>query len=185
MRNKKTYRYIIALLACFSLTACEKFLDSKPKDFLSPVNYYDTEERINFALNGVYDVLGQRGMYGDALISRMGTEADEGFYALRSFKGPQIYDFSSSDSYVTTLWQLLYDGINRANILIENVDRANLTTEKRDDILGQAKFLRGYYYFLLVSNWSDVPVILTATSSATGASATGAVSTSSAAETGL
>ena len=166
VNNRKRYRYVLALLTCIGFASCEKFLDSKPKDFLSPVNYYNTEEQINFALNAVYDVLGQRGMYGDALISRMGTEADEGFYAVRSFKGPQVYDFSSSDSYVTTLWQLLYDGINRANILIENIDKPNLTKEKRNDILGQAKFLRAYYYFLLVSNWGDVPVIMNATSSA-------------------
>ncbi|MBS1562880.1 MAG: RagB/SusD family nutrient uptake outer membrane protein [Bacteroidetes bacterium] len=162
----KKYAIIAALLICCSLGACKKFLDTTPQDFLSPENYYQTEEQINYALNGVYDVLGQRGMYGDALISRMGTEADEGFYAVSSFKGPQTYEFSTSDSYVTTLWQLLYDGINRANLLIEHIDEPVMSAENRADVLGQAKFLRAYYYFLLVSNWGDVPLILTATSSA-------------------
>ncbi|WP_256009144.1 RagB/SusD family nutrient uptake outer membrane protein [Desertivirga xinjiangensis] len=164
--NIRIFYSVPVFLACFFLSACEKFLESKPKDFLSPENYYNTEEQINFALNGVYDVLGQRGMYGDALISRMGTEADEGFYAVSTFRGPQVYDFSTSDTYVTTLWQLLYDGINRANMLIENIDKPDMTDESRADILGQAKFLRAYYYFLLVSNWGDVPLILKATSSA-------------------
>lgn len=166
---KKIFYLIVALLT-FSVSSCKKFLDTTPSDFLSPVNYYDTADKLNYALDGVYDILGQRGVYGDALISRMGTEADEGFYAVSTFSGPQVYNHSASDSYVTTLWQLLYDGINRANLLIENIDKPAMDENARRSILGQAKFLRAYYYFLLVSNWGDVPLILKATSSANNTS---------------
>ncbi|WP_432714934.1 RagB/SusD family nutrient uptake outer membrane protein [Pedobacter sp.] len=148
------------------ISSCKKFLETDPKDFLSPANYYNTEEQLNFALNGVYDILGQRAVYGDALISRMGTEADEGFYAVANFTGTQIYNHSTSDTYVLNLWQLMYDGINRANLVLENVDKPEMTQVKRDHIKGQAQFLRAYYHFILVSNWGDVPLILKATSSA-------------------
>lgn len=162
--------YILLTILIGSASSCKKFLDTKPTDFLSPVNYYDTAEKLNYALDGVYDILGQRGVYGDALISRMGTEADEGFYAISTFSGPQVYNHSTSDSYVTTLWQLLYDGINRANILIDNINKPTMDENARRNILGQAKFLRAYYYFLLVSNWGDVPLTLTPTSSANNTS---------------
>jgi len=158
--------YLLIVSLTFCVSSCKKFLETTPTDFLSPVNYYDTEVQLNYALNGVYDILGQRGVYGDALISRMGTEADEGFYAVTTFNGPQIYNHSTSDAYVTTLWQLLYSGINRANVLIENINKPVMDENKRTVILGQAKFLRAYYYFLLVSNWGDVPLIMTATASA-------------------
>jgi hypothetical protein len=148
------------------ISSCKKALESDPKDFLSPANYYNTEEQLNFALNGVYDILGQRAVYGDALISRMGTEADEGFYAASTFSGPQVYSHSTSDTYVLNLWQLMYDGINRANILLENVDKPVMEQAKRDQIRGEAQFLRAYYYFILVSNWGDVPLVLKSTSSA-------------------
>lgn len=162
---KKIFTLLLIPLLC-GLSSCKKFLDSKPKDFISPGNYYTTEEQLNFALNGVYDVLGQRALYGDALISRMGTEADEGFYATSNFAGPQVYNHSTADTYVLNLWQLLYDGINRANVLLENTDKPVMDETKRAAIRGEAKFLRAYYYFLLVSNWGDVPLILKATSSA-------------------
>ncbi|GGH20197.1 starch-binding protein [Sphingobacterium alkalisoli] len=158
-RNITLYLPIFALISFLTLGSCDRFLDSVPKDFLSPENYYENEEQINFALNGVYDVLGNRSMYGDVLISRMGTEADEGFYAVSTFRGPQVYDFSSSDPYVTNLWKILYDGINRANMVIGYIDKPELSSENRANILGQAKFLRAYYYFLLVSNWGSVPLI--------------------------
>ena len=162
---KKIFTLLLIPFLC-GLSSCKKFLDSTPKDFISPGNYYTTEEQLNFALNGVYDILGQRALYGDALISRMGTEADEGFYAVSNFAGPQIYSHSTADTYVLNLWQLLYDGINRANILLENANKPTMDETKRTAILGEAKFLRAYYYFLLVSNWGDVPLILKATSSA-------------------
>ena len=148
------------------VSSCKKFLETTPEDFISPANYYNTEEQLNFALNGVYDILGQRALYGDALIGRMGTEADEGFYAVSTFSGPQVYNHSTSDTYVLNLWQLLYDGINRANVLLENINKPAMTEAGRNQIRGQAQFLRAYYYFLLVSNWGDVPLILSATSSA-------------------
>jgi hypothetical protein len=166
---KKIFYFLIFSLT-FCLCSCKKFLETTPTDFLSPVNYYDTEQQLNYALNGVYDILGQRGVYGDALISRMGTEADEGFYAVSTFNGPQIYNHSTADPYVTTLWQLLYSGINRANVLIENINKPVMDENARKVILGQAKFLRAYYYFLLVSNWGDVPLVMTATASANNTS---------------
>lgn len=162
---------VIMVVTSLIFSSCDKFLETTPSDFLSPANYYDTEEQLNFALNGVYDVLGQRAVYGDALISRMGTEADEGFYAVSSFAGTQVYNHSTADTYVLNLWQLLYDGINRANVLIENINKPQMDENKRNVILGQAKFLRAYYHFLLVSNWGDVPLMMKATSSANETSA--------------
>lgn len=162
--------FLLAAILSLGASSCKKFLATTPTDFLSPVNYYNTADQLNIALDGVYDVLGQRGVYGDALISRMGTEADEGFYAVSTFSGPQIYNHSTADTYVSTLWQLMYDGINRANLLIDNINKPVMADSARNNILGQAKFLRAYYYFVLVSNWGDVPLIMTATSSASNTS---------------
>ncbi len=162
--------YLLTAVLTLSISSCKKFLETKPTDFLSPVNYYQTEAQLNYALNGVYDILGQRGVYGDALISRMGTEADEGFYAVSTFSGSQIYNHSTADTYVLTLWQLLYDGINRANLLLDNINKPTMDENARNVIRGEAKFLRAYYYFVLVTNWGDVPLILSPTSSANNTS---------------
>jgi len=59
----------------------------------------------------------------------------------------------------------LYIGINRANLVLENIDKPAMDSARRSIIKGQALFLRAYYYFLLVSNWGDVPMPLHSTSS--------------------
>lgn len=155
MKNK----YILGAISCF-FVACGSFLDTEPSDFLSPVNYYETEEQLELALNGVYDILGQNALYGNYLISFNGEEADEGFYAKKSVvSGVQVCNTSISDNNVLSLWQALYEGISRANFLLENIDKPEIV-ERKDAIKGEALFLRAYYYYLLVSNWGDVPLML-------------------------
>lgn len=150
-------------------TACDNFLDTEPTDFLSPVNYYETEEQLNYALNGVYDILGQNALYGSYLISANGEEADEGFYAKKSvISGVQVCNTSISDNQVLYLWQALYTGISRANFLLENINKPEMPDSSRNIIKGQALFLRAYYYFLLVENWGEVPLILAPVKSSEG-----------------
>ena len=64
-------------------------------------------------------------------------------------------------------WGNLYEAINRANVLLENLDRSNATAAVKDQIRGEALFLRAYYHFVLVGYWGDVPLKLQSTQAAT------------------
>ena len=153
------------LVSIIFLTSCKKFLETTPTDSLSPVNYYRTEAEVNTALTGVYDILGKSGTYGRNLFFEM-DQADDSFVALSTWtQDVALYNYSTGDVKLTSTWTLLYDGINRANALIENVDKASMSEAAKDVVRGQALFLRAYYYFLLVSNWGDVPLRLKATAS--------------------
>lgn len=158
----------VTIITATALTGCKKFLDTKPKDFLTPAAYYNTEEQLNNGLTAVYDILAASELYSNNFTSRMGTEADLGFYARSTFNGPQVYTHTSSDNLVNGTWQKLYTGISRANIVLANIDKPKMSDSARNRIRGEALFLRAYYYFMLVSNWGDVPVVLDPISSATG-----------------
>ncbi|MEQ7801478.1 RagB/SusD family nutrient uptake outer membrane protein [Pedobacter sp. ASV1-7] len=160
---------IICLLILLSFSSCKKFLEPDPRDMLSPVNYYDTEQQMNNAIAGVYDILGRGQLYAYSLQTRLATEADEGFYASTSrTNGPQFYDLSSGDSEVLDFWTALYSGISRANAVLENINKPDMDETKRNAIHGEALFLRAYYHFLLVTNWGDVPLILSTAKSVEG-----------------
>ena len=159
-------RYILLLsIILLGNVSCKKFLDTQPQDFLSPLNYYKTEQHLNSALNGVYDILGS--VYGTVYLYRMGIEGEEGYYARTTpATGPQIYNFSASHSDVQAFWRNLYAGIYRANVLLANVDNnPALSEDLRKKVRGEALFLRGYYYFMLVHSFGGVPLILEPTSS--------------------
>lgn len=57
-------------------------------------------------------------------------------------------------------WQQSYDGIRQASILIHNVDmNEELSREEIDDLKGQAYFLRGYMYWLLLRKYGPIPIL--------------------------
>lgn len=157
---KKIFILIMALLFT-GFSSCKKFLDTSPTDFLSPKNYYETEAQLNTALNGVYFTLAHQNLYCNNMLARMGIEADEGFCSnTTELSGVAGYNVSTTDTKVTGYWQALYAGINRANELLENINKPTMDETKRANIKGQALFLRGYFYFMLVSNFGAVPLVL-------------------------
>lgn len=158
--------YLLPFLITFS--SCEKFLDTKPTDTLSPEYYYSTEAELNTALIGVYDPISSEDLYGNNVFTFLDACTDESFYA-RSTQttGTAVYNYDFSDVQIRLYWRALYQGIERANLLIANISKPKMDETKRKEILAQAKFLRGFYYFLLVSNFGDVPLKITPTSSVT------------------
>ncbi|WP_207532135.1 RagB/SusD family nutrient uptake outer membrane protein [Desertivirga arenae] len=157
----------IAFLGLLFFSACNEKLETKPSDFLSPVNYYETEAQLNAALNGVYDPLGQEAMYANGLLTYLSYGNDEAIWrATGQTTGPMVYNYDPSEANIDNLWTALYYGINRANVLLENIDKSIAGTKAKEIIKGQALFLRGYYYFMLADNWGAVPIKLSSTQSA-------------------
>lgn len=155
-------------LLIISVVSCKKTLDTKPTDSLVQTAYYDSESKLNEALAGVYQPLLSSGIYGDNMFDQLGAATDEGFYARSATTtGAMVYNFDYGNADINNFWSQLYIGVERANILIQNINVASMDETKRQVILGEALFLRGYYYFLLVSNFGDVPLKLVPTASVT------------------
>ncbi|QBQ40649.1 RagB/SusD family nutrient uptake outer membrane protein [Sphingobacterium psychroaquaticum] len=155
---------VAALVILQSLSACNNFLEVKPDKYVvSTESYYKTEEQLDIALRGVYAVLAETFVYGNSLLGRMGLEADEGFMHFPTDNGTiGYYVVNTTDDKLLNHWRALYRGVSRANSLLKNMDQAGpqVSEEKRKEIKGQALFLRGYYYFLLVSRFGGVPMPL-------------------------
>ena len=154
--------FFFTVAALLSISACKDFLDQDPQDFISPVNYYQTEVQLNLALNGVYSPLYSSPVYGSVYSCRMNMTADEAFYARQEI-GLRTYSNGTNDAELDGFWQAMYTGINRANELLANLNKPAMDESKRQVIRGESLFLRAYYYFLLVQNFGGVPLVLTPT----------------------
>lgn len=154
--------FFFTVAALLSVSACKDFLDQDPQDFISPVNYYQTEVQLNLALNGVYSPLYSSPVYGSVYSCRMNMTADEAFYARQEI-GLRTYSNGTNDAELDGFWQAMYTGINRANELLANLNKPAMDESKRQVIRGETLFLRAYYYFLLVQNFGGVPLVLTPT----------------------
>ena len=158
--------YILLGLLALSTSSCEDFLNTEPIQKISIEQYYTDEQGITNALAGVYDPIGSEKLYGSQLWWQLDSSTDEGYYARAAVvTGTMVYSFDATAVNVTDYWSNLYDGINRANDLIAHIDLPKMDETKRQQILGEALFLRGYYYFMLVSRFGDVPLRLAPTTS--------------------
>lgn len=153
-------------LLCFSYSC--SLMDKEPLDALPPKLYYDTFEKLESSLASIYSVLGDQALYSNEMLYRLGLQADAGYYSRETpVVGPQAYDFSSSDTRVARYWTALYSGITRANQLLANIPvNHEYDQNEINRIKGEALFLRGYYYFMLVHVYGGVPLVLEPTTDA-------------------
>lgn len=162
----KKIAYLYFLVILLSICSCKKFLDTKPTDFLSPVNYFNKESDIDLAVNAIYNSLYMQPIYGGTYPGRMNMMADEGFHARETeISGLRVYNYSTNDTDLENFWKSCYTGISGANLVLENLHKPNMSDERRAQIKGEALFLRGYFYFMLVQNFGRVPVILSTVTS--------------------
>ena len=158
-------RFIILMAVLLTGVSCKKFLSTVPLDSVTPINYYKTETDLNRALAGVYDRLGDLRTYGRGFYTYL--TFDDEHYAKGQTSGFFGNQIDASTLEINRCWETLYTGIERANMLLDHMDNANVSPAIRDEVKGQALFLRGYYYFLLVDMWGAVPLKLTSTKSPT------------------
>jgi len=155
---KKIYCQLLLIILVIGVLACkETSLQTVPSDFIAPQFYYNDEKQLNSALTAVYGVLPTESLYGgnDGLFNEF-NQVDESFRFTSSTSIPANYDYNSSNSLPLSVYSALYKGIERANLLLANIDKPVMNDSARNVIKGQAKFLRAYFYFDLVRNFGDV-----------------------------
>ncbi len=159
----KMKKYIIALLSFGALCAPScSMLDTEPQDIIQPDAFYNTAAEAQMALSGVYSIMAESNLYGGNMLGRMGLSADIGYESYSSDYGTVgDYDVMPSDAKVAAYWRWYYNGINRANMLLENLDRVkDMSEEERAHVRAQALFLRAFYHFQLVVRFNRIPLML-------------------------
>ena len=157
-----------ALFILVIFTSCTKELELAPHQIYYD-NFYQTEEDALSAVNGVYDVLGSVNQYPNTLWLIQDISSDD-CNARPTLNDPNLhqfttYDIQPSNIYLSGIWQSSYRGISRANVVLEKVPAIKMDSATRERIVGEAKFLRGLFYFNLVRLFGEVPVIIAPVSS--------------------
>jgi uncharacterized protein (DUF952 family) len=137
-------------------------LDTKPEDFNSFNNFYKTEEQIYNTLATCYAPLATYNSYGGQLVFEAIMD-DLMYWNWKSTPSSMInrtygWNYNSSNADIEAMWNNLYFGIERSNLLLENIDGAEMDDELRETYRAEAAFLRAYYHFLLNVYWGDIPL---------------------------
>jgi len=157
---KKT---IIIYLCGFFLLAssCKKFLTEKPQTFLTPDNFYQTAADATAALNGVFSGLQAQAYYGRTVWIITENSADLLYPPSGNSDRVSLYqnNYTSTNGEIANWWNSSYKMIKNANDVILHVPGIKMDTTARNNIVGNARFLRGMAYFDLVRSFGDVPLI--------------------------
>ena len=139
-------------------TSCQKDVSLDPI-FFRPTTY-SSEAQLSGQLAGVYNILSQDQLYGQGLWGYLVAGADESFRSgvTAATNLTELYTINSSEGNVTTFWRNLYIGIERANVLLDVADSPKMDEAARNNIKGQTMFLRAFYFYLLVTQFGDVPL---------------------------
>jgi len=157
-------RHNIFLLAILTLSiACETLLDKEPLAVVSENSAYHSESDAMKALTSVYNtLLNYPGYDGYSIYDIAADNAEKGGEGPSDggyFNEIAYFTLTSSNTVALQVWRNAYLGIRRANLVIENVPGIDMPLDSKARIVGEAKFLRAYHYFILVTLFGDVPLI--------------------------
>lgn len=160
--------YIILAVMLVGSSACVK-LDEKPTSFISPDEFYKTANDAVSAVNAIYYPLVENSTGAQPIYNRL-------FYTGLDFltddldAGPGSPNaevralakltHASTNLRIQQIWTEHYEGINKANIALERIPAINMDAKLKNRLLGEASFLRAFYYFNLVRLYGDVPLLL-------------------------
>ena len=160
-------KIIITITVFIFLTSCsEEWLKPDPKSFFSPESSLvdkagmeallvsiNKRYREEYALVDRHDLLGEWN-YSDMTVN--GAPPASTAKNLEVSMTPT----STEDTEVINYWNRAWEGIRDANIIISRIDAVDFDTEnERNEILSKAYFCRSYWYYRLINQFGDVPLV--------------------------
>lgn len=143
---------ILLLATAASMSSCFD-LDLLPHDKLNSETFWKTETHAHQGMMSIYN--------------QMKTEQTFGTYFWQDGLGEIGYGMNESTiegsytdrtGFVSEKWQHAYEGVARANVLLQNIDNVEITDEQKALYKSEARFMRALYYFHLLDFYGGVPL---------------------------
>ncbi|MCB0822421.1 MAG: RagB/SusD family nutrient uptake outer membrane protein [Bacteroidales bacterium] len=161
MKRKIFNKSIIAGLLTFMVffNACtDKFVEVSPEYSIDSENYFNSQDDYYAALVAAYDLL--QTTYANVIVGEIASDNTlcGGESPTDVIGWQQIDDMTHTptNSNLSDIWGWMYSGVQRTNYFMEFKDKIDF--DGRDEMVGEIRFLRAYYYFELVKWFGPVPM---------------------------
>jgi len=160
--------YTILTTVLLSTVSCSKFLDVQPEQQVDDSQAITNAGSAETAVNGLYNLLGSDGYYGSNFQALSYLSGGDIQWTGSQSAPQQIANrqLSADNGNVATSWAAIYRTILSANYIIDAIPPLSdplFTQAKKDQLTGEAYFLRALGYFDLARGWGGVQLILTPT----------------------
>ncbi len=171
-------RYVLIAfsLICLNFNSCKKFVEVDPPiDRTTGASVFSSESSAIAALTGIYTRLASgdafasfatgyssfsilAGLSSDEITLYGGMPTSSNYYA---YYANSLYASAPSNAPGTESWPRLYSIIYTCNSAIEGLADADLVREKvKNQLMGEALFMRAFCYFYLANLYGNVPLIV-------------------------
>ena len=160
---KKIYLMAIAMLFAVGLTSCEDFLDSENYTQANSSNYPASAGDLNKELAALYGVMNQFSttpLETPWFVGYIMSDDANGAGGTGDVEAHAVgHLMANKEDLFDNAWHNTYVGIARANAIIYAVDAFDWTGQEktRNQLLGEAYFMRGLFYLWGVQFWGDIP----------------------------
>ena len=160
---KKIYLMAIAMLFAVGLTSCEDFLDSENYTQANSSNYPASAGDLNKELAALYGVMNQFSttpLETPWFVGYIMSDDANGAGGTGDVEAHAVgHLMANKEDLFDNAWHNIYVGIARANAIIYAVDAFDWTGQEatRNQLLGEAYFMRGLFYLWGVQFWGDIP----------------------------
>jgi len=159
LRNIIIKSFGIGILA-FYFVSCSEILDQNPTDVISGPTFWKDQKDADLALSGVYSTLlsstfNYRQVCWDILAGDAnGSSGSAAFF--NQYASGNIE--STSGNIIQSVFSECYRTIYSCNFFLENIDRVNITADKKNVYKGEVFFIRALAYFTLTDFYGGVPL---------------------------
>lgn len=160
---------VCLLMAVLSMYSCDNFVEVDiPNSQLTANGVFEEKSTADAAMTDIYSKIRDGGLLTGTSVGLshvLGNYADElDYYGNPQNETAEFYNNSliATSPNVKRLWNLSYSQIYAANAVIEGVENSvNLPADDRDQLKGEALFVRALIHFYLANLYGDIPYVTT------------------------
>lgn len=158
----KKILYSVALAACCmgTMTSCSDFLDASNKSNETAKQSFATKEGLNNLVNDAYQHL--QNVYAAPLFTSCFSAGTDMYADARNKMNEALNTYETltpENTDIKNLYTYLYSGIRAANSVSYYAQTAQVDDKTKSQLIGEARVLAAYEYYLLVNNFGGVPII--------------------------
>lgn len=158
----KKILYSVALAACCmgTMTSCSDFLDASNKSNVTAKQSFATKEGLNNLVNDAYQHL--QNVYAAPLFTSCFSAGTDMYADARNKMNEALNTYETltpENTDIKNLYTYLYSGIRAANSVSYYAQTAQVDDKTKNQLIGEARVLAAYEYYLLVNNFGGVPIM--------------------------
>jgi tetratricopeptide (TPR) repeat protein len=152
----------ISILLAFAAAGCKKDLTVTDPNNVTAQSFWKTAGDAQQGVAAIYSTYHRVGLARWLYFMTM-VRADEGYSTSPNSDIVNVYDVFNITDYndwqITSLYQDDYIGINRCNQVLDNVPAINMDANLKAQLIGEAKFMRGFFYYNLATIFGNVAIM--------------------------